>query len=109
MPLPVIAALWYRPSSSTKNNAPDDNLRHLRTALAQFKKRIPEAAGPFGRDPLVLRGVFVAPEYYFAAPGMGTWNTVEENFQTRALEQLQKDEVVKELRAISHNCPSILI
>jgi predicted amidohydrolase len=101
----ILAGLWTRPSSSTFNRNPDSNLIHLREALAAHKKRIQAA----GLNQHGLKGLFVAPEYYFAQAEMGSWNAVAKDFRTRSIEQSAKEAIVLQLQKISKDFPGIIV
>ncbi|MFO0891726.1 MAG: hypothetical protein U0790_21605 [Isosphaeraceae bacterium] len=56
-----------------------------------------------------MKGLFVAPEYYFARAKMGQWSGSSQKFKTRSIDQDKKDHIVKELREISKRFPGIAI
>lgn len=106
MPRPFMVALWPRPSSRKLKRTPDDNLRHLRDAIARFDARL-RPKGEVFHEPSEMQGLFVAPEYYFARSFMGKWSGTSQSFKTRSIEQDQKDHIVRELRTISGQFPGI--
>jgi hypothetical protein len=106
MPRPFMVALWSRPSSKKLDRTPDQNLMHLREAIGKFDARIRPKEKEFD-NPLEMQVLIVAPEYYFARSYMGKWNGSSKAFETRSIEQDQKDHIVRELRAISRQYPAI--
>jgi predicted amidohydrolase len=105
MALTILAGLWSRPSSSGLDRDKETNLRELRKALKLHKKAMESAKIPG----VGLRGLFVAPEYYFAQPFSGSWDMTRGRFRTRAIAQTDKEHIVRQLQTISDDFPGVII
>lgn len=110
----IYAALWSRPSTGSATNAGRtvaQGFDQLSKAMDLAVKRMGEAwveLPEVERQPR-LKGLFVAPEYFFANPGMGKWDSCLGDFRSRPIEQSDKELLVADLIALSKRHPNYLI
>ena len=102
----ILAGLWSRPSSSTLNRPPGQNLIHLKDAVAAHRNRV-RAAGMAQQHG--MKGLLLAPEYYFANSKSGTWNQGIGNYRTRTISQTDKEVIVEGLKKISAEAPDTVL
>ncbi len=110
----LYAALWSRGSTGSSANAGRtvaDSMHKLNKAMDKAVRRMGEAwveLPEVERQPR-LKGVFVAPEYYFANAEMGSWDNTAGNFRSRPIEQTAKEALMADLVALSRRHPNYVI
>jgi hypothetical protein len=110
----IYAALWSRPSTGNMTNAGRtvaQGFEQLSKAMDAAVKRMGEAwmdLEDVEKQPR-LKGVFAAPEYYFATGGMGTWDQSAGNFRSRPIEQTAKESLLNDLISLSKRHPNYVI
>jgi len=109
----MYAALWTRPSTGSPSSAGRtvaQGFEQLKKALAAAVKRIDSdwIKLPEKEQQKRLKGVFLAPEYYFANAEMGSWDSGSSNFRTRPIEQNAKEALMLDLITLSKRYPDYL-
>lgn len=101
----LVVSTWNRPSQAQQELASlQVRFMHLRHAVEMTARKIAEKQ--FDADGLI-RGIFVAPEYLFAARNAGL--KIAGVTQPRAMSSARHDLVIKWLTSLSERHPRILI
>jgi hypothetical protein len=110
----VEIALWSRSTQDKTYQSINKKISHLYQALTKFGRRIDWLNARFGANFIPgnqhVRGIFVAPEYYFTQAGAGGGLTpTNTTFGSRSLSEADKDRAVRSLKMMSAKFPGILI
>ena len=100
----IVVALWNRDTPKKQWAYNGDRLQHLRTAIEACNPQLNRILKP--NQP--IKGIFIAPEYYFAANQAGTGMT-NGSFHERGISEADKDMIVNHMLSLSKSFPKLLL
>jgi hypothetical protein len=101
---PIIVGLWSRDTTVHSGSSTPDKVKHLKEAAARVTAAVTAAKVPDRQD---VRGILIAPEYFFTKPGAGGWGGGK--FNDRSLSKADLEAAVREFEAISKLNPKVLL
>jgi hypothetical protein len=98
----LVVSTWHRHTVKHRTLGRSQRLQWLKVALQATQDKITQRGYPTSG---LIKGIFVAPEYFFAAKNMGC----QVGGKSRALSSAKHDQVVSTLANLSRAFPRILI
>jgi hypothetical protein len=102
--LDLAVALWNRNTYRKQMDQNPTRLQRLQEAVAACDMQFARVAKPNA----AISGIFVAPEYYFAANKAGVAKA-DGTFYNRCVDEAAKDAIVADLLALSKKFPKMLL
>lgn len=100
----MVVALWNRDTQKKQMGTNPERIQQLKAAVSacdiQFARIL--------KANQAIRGVFVAPEYYFAGDKAGI-GQAGGGFHERCIDETAKDFLVAEMRTLSRKFPKVLL
>jgi hypothetical protein len=101
---PIIVGLWSRDTTKHSTSTTTDKIRHLKDALTRLAAMMQAQKIPDKQD---IRGILIAPEYFFTKPNAGKWNGI--SFNDRSLSQTDVQNAVNEFEVVSKANQKVLL
>jgi hypothetical protein len=103
-PIDIVVAIWNRDTHTKQMESNPTRLLGLSAALRACEMQFARILGTQQR----IKGIFVAPEYYFAADKAGKV-LMDGSFNERCVSETMKDHIVSKLLGQSKLYPSVLM
>jgi hypothetical protein len=100
----MAAAIWNRDTHENQFDVNTNRIKALKGALQACERQFGRILKPQQR----IKGIFVAPEYFFAAPLSGRGDGTG-SFHLRGVDQDAKDHIVAQLIAVSKLYSKVLL